>query len=192
MTCWDSIIDAMPTDSSESLRNLAYRPALREDEPFLRQMCHAKIYGMVGQNLHGVEVPTVDEAMADPGIGKFVNGWGRDEDYGQIAEWRGAKIGAAWYRLYPALPPDLPPYELSVALKLDYTRLGIGPELIRRTMRHANASGIAAMSLQVHVKNLVALRAYQRLGFIQDPQARADETGYIPMVASTNPFADIY
>jgi RimJ/RimL family protein N-acetyltransferase len=108
-----------------------------------------------------------------------------------IAELDGVEIGAAWYRRYATLPAGLPPYELSVALKLDYTRLGIGPELMRRLMHHAKTSGIAVMGLQVHVNNRAARKAYDRLGFIPVPQAQADETGYIPMVASTDDFADV-
>jgi hypothetical protein len=68
------IIDAMPARSSEPLRNSVYRPALREDEAFLREMCHAAIYSMVDQDPPGAKIPTVDEAMANPSIGQFVDG----------------------------------------------------------------------------------------------------------------------
>jgi RimJ/RimL family protein N-acetyltransferase len=143
---------------------------------------------MVGQNLPEDEMPTVDEAMTEHELSMFVEGFGRDGDYGIIAQKDGKDIGAAWYRRYPREGSE-PPYELSIALEENYTGQGNGPKMISKLMRHANENGIETMGLQVHETNEAGRSAYEKQGFV--PIREADKNGYIFMEAPTAPFAEV-
>ena len=163
------------------------RDARRDDIDFLRKMCHAAVFKMVGQNLPQGEMPTIEEAMTERELGVFVDGFGRDGDYGLIAQDGDKNIGAAWYRYYEREGEE-PRHELSIALEDGYTGHGIGPLLIDGLMRHAGTEGIEEMSLQVHQDNKAGRKAYDKLGF--RPIRGADEHGYVLMTASTAPFVE--
>jgi len=173
---------------SAETETVTFRDARRDDIDFLRRMCRAAVFEMVGQNLPAEEVPTVEEAMTEHELGVFVDGFGRDGDYGLIAQKNGENIGAAWYRHYER-DSDEPPYELSIALKGEHTGNGIGPELINGLMQHAASEDIDVMSLQVHIDNEAGRKAYDRLGF--KPIREVDEHGYVLMTAPTAPFAEL-
>ncbi|WP_146340691.1 GNAT family N-acetyltransferase [Nesterenkonia sp. NBAIMH1] len=78
--------------------------------------------------------------------------------------------GGAWLRAFAA---DEPGYgfveerfsELAIALLPEFTGRGLGPWLLRETLRHAEAMGLPGVSLSVEVGNDRALQTYERNGF---------------------------
>lgn len=143
------------------------RPAGADDEPFLREMSYGAAFWRDGQ-----ERPSFDEALADPMLRRYVEGWGRGGDAGFIAEEQGgARIGACWIRLFA---PDAPGYgfvdasvpELSIYVVPERRGGGIGGRLIQTALEHATREAVPAVSLSVAADN-PAIRLYERHGFVQ-------------------------
>ena len=105
----------------------------------------------------------------NPNWPDHVSGWGHRGDDGVIAVGSGGEpIGAAWLRLWSELDhgygfinPLTP--ELSVAVRSEARRGGIGTQLLRRLLQRADESH-EEVSLSVSVQN-PAVRLYERLGF---------------------------
>ncbi len=104
----------------------------------------------------------------DPALGPYVRDWGRPDDAALVAR-DGHRIGAAWYRLFPAEEPgygfvDEATPELGIAVVPSRRGTGIGASLLRALTAHARDSGFTALSLSVSTEN-PARRLYTALGF---------------------------
>jgi ribosomal protein S18 acetylase RimI-like enzyme len=111
----------------------------------------------------------VDEVLAAPELGRYLEGWPRPGDFGVIAETDGLPVGAAWYRTFTAeshgygfIDPAIP--EISLAVRRSHRRRGVGTELLLALLQHARTAGVGALSLSVEPDN-PALLLYRRLGF---------------------------
>ena len=94
-----------------------------------------------------------------------------------VAEQRGTIVGTVL--LYPARTVFTAPNSASVTLAWPEVRLlavapaargqGIGVALMRECVRRARQSGAAALTLHTHDIMAVAMRMYERMGFVRDP-----------------------
>jgi ribosomal protein S18 acetylase RimI-like enzyme len=137
------------------------RLADARDVPVLRAMLY-EAFAWRGDS----RFPPLDEALALPEVGRYVDEWGRGGDLGVIAD---GDIGAAWIRLfteddhgYGFVAPDVP--ELSIAVARDERGHGAGTALLGELLVHAAAAGHRAVSLSVATDN-PAVRLYERFGF---------------------------
>ncbi len=95
-----------------------------------------------------------------------------------VAEQEGAVAGAVL--LYPAgavfSPPNRPPMILAwpearlLAVSPAARGLGIGGALMRECIRRARRSGSAALTLHTSDVMQVAMRMYERMGFVRAPE----------------------
>jgi len=152
---------------------LEIRLAQPDDEPFLWDM--------------GWEATAVDDGMralgreaafAIPHVRRYLDGWGRPGDAGVVAAAAdGQRLGAAWYRLFPAEDPGwgfvaagVP--ELAIGVVAGARGTGIGSGLLDAILAVAREQGYRALSLSVDRQN-PARRLYERKGFrdagISDP-----------------------
>ncbi len=109
-----------------------------------------------------------------PQTEKYVRGWGREGDYGVVAMLDGARVGAAWYRLFSAQDPaygyvrhDVP--ELTLAVREHARRIGVASTLMTRLLADAGVQGVPALSLSVEPDNPARV-LYERLGFAKVSQ----------------------
>ena len=144
-------------------KNSQLRPATSDDLPFLKAMCYLAAFPSKATT---ASEQAFDEAAVDnPWLKDFVDGFGRDGDYGLIAvDGTGENLGAAWYRNYKKT--GLPPYELSIAVRGGNQEQGVGNELLNGLLGHARAAGISELSLQVEPDNTRANALYEKLGFV--------------------------
>jgi len=138
------------------------RPA---DEPFLEDLVRLAAGWRDGTS-----------APLTPQREKYVRGWGRAGDHGLVALLDGARVGAAWYRLFSAEDPaygyvrDAVP-EISLAVRQHARRIGVATTLLTRLLADASCSGVPAVSLSVEPENPARV-LYERLGF-----AKVSEVG---------------
>ena len=140
------------------------RRLTREDEGFLWEMLYHALYVPDGQ------LPFPRESVNEPGISKYVLGWGREGDQGFAAIDRPTAnpIGAAWFRSFAEENQgygyvDHATPELSVAVLPGLRGRGIGADLLRHLIEEARPH-YPALSLSVSPEN-PAVRLYRRLGF---------------------------
>jgi ribosomal protein S18 acetylase RimI-like enzyme len=134
------------------------------DEPFLRKM----MYEAAAWNPDWPHEEVI-EALSNPVLARYVDGWRRPGDAGVMAEREGEAIGAAWYRLFTA---DAPGYgfvdertpELGLAVVPLYRRHGVGTALLDALIDRARDDGYPALSLSVAPSNRSRLM-YERAGF---------------------------
>lgn len=142
------------------------RPGTPSDLPFLRAMLYEAAYWRPD-----AERPLPDEALADPHVGRYLDGWGRAGDVALIAlDAGGAPAGAAWYRHfepgnagYGFVAVDIP--EVSIGVRPDQRGRGAGDLLLRALIATARRAALPALSLSVERENPAA-RLYTRLGFV--------------------------
>ena len=113
--------------------------------------------------------PPLDEALANPELARYVEGFGRPGDYGIVAEQGAEPLGAAWWRYFQASTPgygfvDEATPEVSAAVLPGQRGRGIGTALLEALEREARNRGIDRLSLSVEREN-PAVALYQRLGF---------------------------
>jgi ribosomal protein S18 acetylase RimI-like enzyme len=113
--------------------------------------------------------PPLDEALANPELARYVEGFGRPGDYGIVAEEGAEPLGAAWWRHFQASTPgygfvDEATPEVSAAVLPGQRGRGIGTALLEALEREARNRGIDRLSLSVEREN-PAVALYQRLGF---------------------------
>lgn len=105
----------------------------------------------------------------DPGLARYVEGFGRPGDFGIVVEEGAEPLGAAWWRHFQAGAPgygfvdDATP-EVSAAVLPGHRRRGIGTALFGALTREARDRGIHRLSLSVEQDN-PAVALCQRLGF---------------------------
>jgi ribosomal protein S18 acetylase RimI-like enzyme len=139
-------------------------PLTPDDEPFLRRMLYHALFVPEGA------APPPRDIVERPEIRRYVDGWGRDGDFGFKAV-DGASdrpVGAVWVRLmrgdsagYGHVDDDTP--ELSIAVLPPCRSLGIGTRLLVRLLDEAHGR-FRAVSLSVSSDNPAA-RLYGRQGF---------------------------
>lgn len=141
------------------------RPVTASDEAFLWQML------FYAAHMHEEAGKTVQDAVHNVDLAKYVTQWGRPGDLGFIADdsATGAAVGAVWLRLYvgddKAYSPtadDVP--ELAMAVLPTHTGQGVGTRLLQQLIGAARPH-YPAIALNVRADN-PALRLYQRMGFV--------------------------
>jgi GNAT superfamily N-acetyltransferase len=150
------------------------RPLQPDDEPFQWDMG----WEATSMNAEARAVGR-DTAMARPQLRRYFVGMGRPGDGGVVAVTAdGARLGAAWYRLFSAEEPgwgfiavDVP--ELAMGVVAEARGRGIGGALLDALLALAREQGFGALSLAVDRQNPAARRLYERKGFrdagISDP-----------------------
>jgi GNAT superfamily N-acetyltransferase len=142
-----------------------------QDVRFLRDMLHHAYYWR----------------ERDPGSTamRYVRAWGRPGDTAVIALEEGFPVGAAWFRLFPAVEPgygyvDEQTPELAIAVVPSKRGHGIGDALLRGLLERAREAGYRSVSLSVDAKNAGAIRLYERHGF----ESTGDDGVSVTMVAT--------
>jgi ribosomal protein S18 acetylase RimI-like enzyme len=152
----------------------AVRRATHADVPFMYEMLYEA--ASIGYILRGVERPPKEEVLPALSNERYLARWGRTGDAGTIAEGSdGAKLGAAWYRLFSpeergngiVARPNTP--ELAIGVAEDARGRGIGGALIEALFAVARDAGYARMVLSVDPAN-PAQRLYRRCGFRDLPK----------------------
>jgi ribosomal protein S18 acetylase RimI-like enzyme len=102
-------------------------------------------------------------------LSQYVDNWGREGDVALIAAEGPNRVGAAWFRTFPATAPgygfvDAQTPELTIAVVPSRRRHGVGQELLDALLEKAHAEGVPALSLSVE-KDSPAVKFYERNGF---------------------------
>jgi GNAT superfamily N-acetyltransferase len=149
------------------------RPLQPDDEPFQEDMG----WEAVAMNAEARERGR-DTVMALPQLRRYFDGMGRAGDAGVVAVTaEGARLGAAWYRLFSAEEPGFgfiaaDVSELAIGVVAEARGKGIGGALLDALLTLAREQGYRALSLAVDREN-PARRLYERKGFrdagIADP-----------------------
>ena len=140
------------------------RPLRQDDEPFLWQMLY------YAAHMQEDGATSSDMAKNNPGLQKYVQGWGRETDMGVLAlhPHHQSPLGAAWIRLLieekkmSSLISDGTP-ELAIAVLPDYIGQGIGTQLMKHLLEAASKL-YPAVVLSVRMSN-PAQHLYERMGF---------------------------
>jgi len=153
------------------------RPARASDLAFLRSMLHEAAFWRPDS-----ERPPLDEALRDPHLAVYLDGWGRDGDRGRIAEQDGDPLGAVWVRRfddeahgYGYVAEAIP--ELTIAVAPGHRRQGIGRALLEAVLADLRRDGTAAVSLSVETDN-PARTLYEQVGFTLHRR----ETGAVTLI----------
>ena len=81
-----------------------------------------------------------------------------------VADSNGEVVG--WCRSFPAsCGVQLPNTELGVGVLAKYRNQGIGTELIRRSLKWAEAAGLKKVDLTVSRYNSIAIHVFEKCGF---------------------------
>jgi GNAT superfamily N-acetyltransferase len=149
------------------------RPLQPDDEPFQWDMGWEAVASNAEARARGRET-----VMALPQLRRYFLDFGRPGDAGVVAVTAdGARLGAAWFRLFSAEEPgfgfiavDVP--ELAMGVVAEARGQGIGGVLLDALLTLAREQGFRALSLAVDRQN-PARRLYERKGFrdagIADP-----------------------
>ena len=141
------------------------RSATSADEPFLWEMLY------LAANMAGDGEVSADAAKTHPYLAAYIEGWGRADDLGVIAETQDGRrlFGAAWVRVltgehkhYPAVSDGVP--ELAIAVRSELIGQGLGTQLLIALLDAARGR-YPAIVLSVRAAN-PARRLYERLGFV--------------------------
>ncbi len=150
---------------NEDTAAVTIRPATPQDEPILRR------HLVQAASWDPTRTPrSAEDTLADDHNARYVEGWGRNGDFGVVAEDAATRpLGAAWCRLLPAARPgygfvadDIP--ELSIAVLAERRGQGIGARLLAAIELEAIRRGVRAVSLSVELPN-PAMRLYERSGY---------------------------
>ena len=149
------------------------RPVEPDDEPFLWDMGWEATAVSAEMRALGREA-----ALSMPHVRRYIDGWGRPGDAGVVAVAAdGQRLGAAWYRRFPAedpgwgfVGPDVP--ELSIGVAVEARGRGVGGALLDALLKLAREQGHRAVSLSVDRQNPARV-LYERKGFrdagVSDP-----------------------
>jgi GNAT superfamily N-acetyltransferase len=143
---------------------LHLRAALPADVQFLRAMLYEAAFWRPN-----VLRPPLEQALADPELARYVEGFGRPGDFGIVADEGAEPLGAAWWRHFEAGAPgygfvDQSTPEVSIAVRPAHRGRGIGAALLGALEQEAREQGIDRLSLSVERDN-PASALYARLGF---------------------------
>ncbi len=142
------------------------RPARQDDEPLLWHMLYyaSHMYEEEGQAIE------TEAAKNNPGLQKYVQGWGREGDIGVVAVHLQDQrpLGAAWVRVLSeeksmssAVKERTP--ELAIAVLPAFVGQGIGTQLLQHLLAAARVV-YPAVVLSVRTNN-PARKLYERMGF---------------------------
>lgn len=157
-------------------------PAQPDDLPFLWDMLWA---AAVAEEVRALGWSA---GFALPDVHHYLAGWGRPGDAGVVArDETGRRLGAAWYRLFPAedpgygfVAPDVP--ELAIGVVSAARSRGVGGALLDALAATARTRGFRALSLSVDRRN-PARRLYERTGFRDAGTFDPTETGVTMLLA---------
>ena len=160
---------------------LQIRSAEPRDTRLLRVLIREAAFWRPGQSR-----PSLELALADPAVARYVENFGRRGDVGVIALLDRTAVGAAWWRYFSA---DAPGYgfvdesipEVSIAVLPGHRGKGVGTQLLNELRRRARDQGVRRLSLSVERDN-AAYGLYERLGF----QAIGRDEGAQTMVLDTS------
>jgi ribosomal protein S18 acetylase RimI-like enzyme len=153
----------MVTDRAQLSRKLTFRSAAASDEGVLVEMLYRAVFVAPGT------APPPRSIVAQPQLARYVSGWGRPGDDGEIAAApTGEPIGAAWLRLWSTDDQgygfvDVHTPELSMAVRPEFRGQGIGSLLLQRILLRADRTH-ESVSLSVSLQN-PAVRLYEKFGF---------------------------
>ncbi len=146
-------------------------PAAAEDEPFLWEMLYEAVHWGIEET--GPKPPP-EELLQGPVLCRYLQGWGRKNDFAVVAldVEDGSRIGAAWYRTFPAHESgygfvDEATPEIAIAVVPDRRGAGVGDALLRALVDAARSNGFGAISLSVQKSNHTAAKLYERNGFVR-------------------------
>jgi GNAT superfamily N-acetyltransferase len=111
----------------------------------------------------------VNHFEAEIPLTRYVDNWGRIGDVALMATETGHRVGAAWFRLFPADSPgygfvDEETPELTISVVPSRRRHGVGKELLGALLERASENGHRAVSLSVEADS-PAVGFYERHGF---------------------------
>jgi GNAT superfamily N-acetyltransferase len=161
---------------SVAMPDVTVRDAAIADLPFLADMLYEA--AVAAPPLRG---RSPAEVLAQPGIARYLIGWGRPGDTALVAEEAGLPRGAAWYRLYgpgdrgAGIVAESGVPELSIAVAPAHRGRGIGSVLLDALIERARDDGYWRLRLSVDPDNPAA-RLYRRHGFV-DAGVEAPEDG---------------
>lgn len=151
--------------------NVIVHPAAKDDESFLWKMLYKAVHWNPEET--GPK-PPLEELLSEPGLSRYLEGWGRKNDFAVVARDAsdGGRIGAAWYRLFPASDPgygfvDYAIPEIAIAVAPDRRGAGVGTTLLNALMDAARSNGFDAISLSVQKSNPAAVKLYEGKGFVR-------------------------
>lgn len=147
------------------MTSLSILPITDDDLPFVREMLYEAAFW---RDIS--DAPPIDEALSEPGLAVYIEGWGRPGDAGLIARVRGGSAGAVWvrrfrddYHGYGYLDERTP--ELSIAVAKDRRGCGVGRCLVTAMLVELCLHAVGQVSLSVETDN-PALTLYESLGFV--------------------------
>lgn len=164
---------------------ITLRRAVASDAPFLAEMLVVAAFWRPEES-----GTSVAEALGQPELAHYVDGWPRRGDLGVIALEGRQPVGAAWLRLFPESDPgygfvDATTPEVAMGVVHSWRGRGIGTRLLDALIVAARERQLAQVSLSVEVDN-VARRLYERAGF-----RRVDEaSGSLTMILRLHEFND--
>ena len=141
------------------------RPAVGGDARFLADML------VEASNWNPVRARPRVTVLEDPKVSRYVAGWMRPRDFGQVAvDAHGVPVGACWGRIFPA---DAPGYgfvavgvpELTLGVNAQWRARGVGRALLHAVALQAAEGGFARLSLSVERANF-AQRLYVSEGYV--------------------------
>lgn len=153
---------------------VAIRPAVASDAPFLSQMFVEAAFWKPEDPR-----PTIDDIRRQHALAHYSEGWPLPGDMGVIAE-ADRPLGAAWLRFFPSSDPgdgfvaDGTP-ELCIAIVPEWRGRGLGARLLAALIAEARAAGLSAVSLSVESDN-AARHLYARMGFQEVREVDGDLT----------------
>lgn len=154
----------MANSERSKFTSFTIKPLTANEAIFLPEMLYLAVYVPEGIP------PPPKEIVFEPGLVKYIQGWGREGDLGFIAveDGSGLPLGAAWLRLllgenkgYGYLDDATP--ELTIAVKEGYRGQGLGSQLLQKLLEESPKL-YSSISLSVSIGNSAA-NLYRRFGF---------------------------
>lgn len=171
---------------SVPVTTLSILPAAPQDLPFLGAMLYEAAFWRPESPL-----PPLEEALGDPTLAVYLEGWGQPGDHGLVAHLSGSPVGAVWVRRfdehrhgYGFVDPDTP--ELTIAVSPAFRRRGLGGCLLSTIIAQQRLAGTSRLSLSVEDDN-PARTLYEQHGFVTHDAAGGARTMIRPLHRASDP-----